>query len=259
MNPCVPRGGECFSRTTESTGVHREKNIFMATLLQPPQTRADQTLDRDRRPHHGNGGGGFRGLVPEGGDLRAVAEPTGSPTRTGIWVALSAIAMSFAALTSALYVREGSATDWQPISLPPILWFNTLMLIASSITLEIARRRVAAFMRGKQTDRSVPTLWLCGTMFLGIIFVVGQYLAWLNLRSQGLYLPTNPNSSFFYLFTGVHALHVIGGLGGLARVITKFRSPIHPLRRSTMDATSYYWHFMGALWIYLLFILWLKL
>jgi cytochrome c oxidase subunit III len=231
----------------------------MATTLQPPQTGTDPELGREPRPHHGNGHGGFRGLVPEGGDQRAVAEPTGSPTRTGIWVALSAIAMSFAALTSALFVREGSANDWQHIELPPILWFNTLVLVASSITLEIARHRVAAYMRGKATDRSVPTLWLSGTMFFGLIFVTGQYLAWLNLRSQGLYLPTNPNSSFFYLFTGVHALHVIGGLGGLARVLGKFRSPISPLRRSTLDATSYYWHFMGALWIYLLFILWWKL
>jgi cytochrome c oxidase subunit III len=230
----------------------------MATTLQPPRTGADPEQERDLRPHHGNGGG-FRDLLPASGDLRAVAEPTGSPTRTGIWVALSAIAMSFAALTSALYVREGSATDWQHIELPPILWFNTVMLVASSITLEIARHRVAAFMRGKATDRSVPTLWLSGTMVLGLIFVAGQYLAWLNLRSQGLYLPTNPNSSFFYLFTGVHAVHVIGGLGGLTRVLAKFRSKNHPLRRSTLDATSYYWHFMGALWIYLLFILWWKL
>ena len=91
------------------------------------------------------------------------------------------------------------------------------------------------------------------------MFVAGQYLAWLKLRSEGLYLPTNPNSSFFYLFTGVHAIHVLGGLGGLTRVIVKFLSPKWPLRRSTMDATSYYWHFMGLLWIYLLFVLWTKL
>jgi cytochrome c oxidase subunit III len=231
----------------------------MATTLQPPPTGADQELDRQPRPHNGKGGGGFRGLVPEGGDLRAVAEPSGSPARTGIWVALAAIAMSFAALTSALFVREGSATDWQHINLPPILWFNTLALIASSITLEFARRRVAAFMREKQTDRSVPALWLSITMLLGLIFVVGQYMAWLKLRAQGLYLPSNPNSSFFYLFTGVHAVHVIGGLGGLTRVMVKFRSRVHPLRRSTLDATSYYWHFMGVLWMYLLLILWLKL
>lgn len=227
----------------------------MATTLPPPQIDVEQEL----RTHDGSGGGGMRGLVPESGDLRAVKEPSGEPTRTGIWVALAAIAMMFAALTSALYVREGAATDWQPIVLPPILWFNTLALIASSITLELARHRVAAFMRGQESSRSAPTLWLNVTMLLGLVFVVGQYLAWLKLRSEGLYLPTNPNSSFFYVFTGVHAVHVLGGLGGLARVMVKFRNTARPLRRSTIDATSYYWHFMGLLWIYLLFVLWMKL
>jgi len=228
----------------------------MATTLQPPPVQID---DKKRlHPHDGNGGG-FRGLVPETPDLRSVADPRGEPTRTGIWVALAAIAMSFAALTSALYVREGAATDWHHIVLPPILWFNTLALIASSIALELARHRVAAFMRGQESSRSKSMLWLNSTLVLGLVFVAGQYLAWMKLRSQGLYLPTNPNSSFFYLFTGVHAVHVLGGLGGLTRVMVKFRSPTRSLRRSTMDATSYYWHFMGLLWIYLLFILWMKL
>lgn len=228
----------------------------MATTLQPPQTNTEEDL----RPRKGSGsGGGFRGLVPDTGDLRAVTDPTGEPTRTGIWVALAAIAMTFAALTSALYVREGAATDWHHIVLPPILWFNTLSLIASSVTLELARRRVAAFMRGQQVRRSAASLWLNVTLLLGLMFVAGQYLAWLKLRSQGLYLPTNPNSSFFYVLTGVHAVHVLGGLGGLTRVMVLFRGAKPSLRRSTMDATSYYWHFMGALWVYLLCLLWIKL
>lgn len=228
----------------------------MATTLPPPQTELEEEL---RVYDGGDSGGRFRDAAPEKGSLRAVSDPKGEPTRTGIWVGLAAIAMSFAALTSALYVREGAATDWHHIQLPPILWFNTLALIASSITLEFARIRVRGFMRGEGTTKSQATFWLNSTLLLGMIFVVGQYFAWLKLRSEGLYLPTNPNSSFFYLFTGVHAVHVLGGLGGLLRVMIKFRSPSRSLRRSTMDATSYYWHFMGALWIYLLFILWLKL
>lgn len=225
----------------------------MATTL-PPQIEIEQK----RRPSNGNGG--FRGLVPERGDLRAVKDPRGEPTRTGIWVGLSAIAMMFAALTSALYVREGSGyADWTHLSLPPILYFNTLALVASSITLELARRRVAGFMRGQGATRSQASFWLNATMLLGLVFVIGQYVAWLRLRSEGLYLPTNPNSSFFYVLTGVHVVHVLGGLGGLTRVLIKFRRTTNPLRRSTIDATSYYWHFMGALWIYLMFILWLKL
>ena len=197
-------------------------------------------------------------MGPREGGL-AVKDPSGQSTRTGIWVALAAIAMMFAALTSALFVREGSATDWQHIALPPILWFNTLALIASSVALELARRRVSAFMRGQEDSRAAGSLWLNITMLLGLVFVIGQYLAWLQLRSMGLYLPTNPNSSFFYLFTGVHVIHVVGGLGGLTRVMVKFRGSARTLRRSTIDATSYYWHFMGLLWIYLLGVLWVKL
>jgi cytochrome c oxidase subunit 3 len=224
----------------------------MATTLPPPQTVGDVKL----RPNKGSGGG-FRGLGARGG-LRAVKDRS-EPTRTGIWVGLAAIAMMFAALTSALYVREGAATDWHHIVLPQIIWFNTLALIASSVALEVARRRVAAFMRGQESSLSGPTLWLNVTMALGLVFVVGQYLALLKLRSEGLYLPTNPNSSFFYVFTAVHVVHVVGGLGGLTRVMVKFRSTVRPLRRSTIDATSYYWHFMGLLWIYLLGVLWMKL
>jgi cytochrome c oxidase subunit 3 len=231
----------------------------MATTLPPPQVAPHVDDEQHLRPHNG-GGGGISGLAPVGGDLRAVKDPRGEPTRTGIWVGLSAIAMMFAALTSALYVREGSAnTDWHHIVLPPVLLLNTLALIASSVALEVARHRVAAFMRGQEGSRSPATLWLNLTMLLGLVFVVGQYLAWLKLRSQGLYLPTNPNSSFFYVFTGVHVIHVLGGLGGLTRVMVKFRSTARPLRRSTIDATSYYWHFMGMLWVYLLFVLWVKL
>ena len=228
----------------------------MATVLQPPSAE----VEREQPPENTGSGGGFRNLAPGRGDLRRMKDRPGEPTRTGIWVGLAAIAMSFAALTSALYVREGSGySDWTHITLPPILWFNTLALVLSSITLERARHSLIAFMRGQKSVRALPMLWLNATMLLGLVFVVGQYFAWLKLRSEGLYLPTNPNSSFFYVLTGVHVIHVLGGLGGLSRVILKFRSATHPLRRSTMDATSYYWHFMGVLWIYLLFILWMKL
>jgi len=162
--------------------------------------------------------------------------------------------MSFAAFTSALVVGKGSAVDWPHVELPSVLYFNTVALIASSVTLEIARRR---FTRSVET--LAARLWFYTTLVLGLIFVSGQYVAWLQLRSEGLYLATSPASSYFYVLTAVHALHVLGGLGGLIRLVAKLSGPVPTLRRSTLDATSYYWHFMGLLWLYLLLVLWMKL
>ncbi len=165
--------------------------------------------------------------------------------------------MTFLAFTSALIVRQGSANDWRHLALPAILYFNTVVLLASSVTLELARRQVGAFMGGPRTQATKPTRWLYITLSLGLLFVAGQYVAWLQLRSQGLYLATNPNSSFFYVLTAMHALHVSGGLGGLVRVIYRLNKSI--LRKSTLDATATYWHFMDGLWVYLLLLLWMKL
>ncbi len=186
-------------------------------------------------------------------------ERPSEPARTGVWVGLAAIAMTFAALTSALIVRRGSGNDWNSILLPPILYLNTAILVLSSVTLEGARRRVAGFIRHEGATRMQALGWLSATFALGLCFVAGQYIAWLQLRAEGLYLASNPNSSFFYVLTAVHALHVLGGLGGLGRVIVLLAPAAPILRKSTLDATSYYWHFMGALWIYLLAILLLRL
>ena len=178
----------------------------MASTVQPPPK-----IERRRPPRPGHSGnGGFRNLVPNDGNLRAVQDYAPPPSKTAIWVLLAAITMSFAAFTSALVVRRGAAPDWHHLTLPSILYWNTLVLLASSVTLELARRRVAVFMGGQRTVDLRPARWLYVTAFLGVVFVVGQYTAWLQLRSQGLYLATNPNSSFFYLLTAIHALHVLG-------------------------------------------------
>ncbi|HXY25502.1 MAG TPA: cytochrome c oxidase subunit 3 [Candidatus Acidoferrum sp.] len=203
------------------------------------------------------GNNGFRDLVPADGNLRAVQDRRPETARLGIWVAFAAIIMSFAALTSALVVRQGSGIDWGHLVLPPILYLNTLLLLASSGTLEIARRSIAGSARGSSTQITIPVLWLLATLALGLLFVGGQYEAWRQLKAQGLYLATNPNSSFFYVFTGLHAVHVFGGLLGLLYVISKLYRSI--LRQSTFNAASQYWHFMGLLWLYLLFLLWIKL
>lgn len=222
-----------------------------------PTTMHDPPRIEEQRISDFSGNFGLGNLAPAEGNLRAVQDRPPEPARLGIWVALAAITMSFAALTSALVVRQGAGTDWTHLVLPPILYFNTLVLAVSSGTLEVARRRIADFIRGRSTKISVPMNWLVATLALGLIFVAGQYAAWQQLKARGLYLATNPNSSFFYVFTGMHALHVLGGLAGLLYVISKLRHS--SLRRSTFQAASQYWHFMGILWVYLLVLLWVKL
>jgi cytochrome c oxidase subunit 3 len=196
-------------------------------------------------------------MVPADGDLRATLDYSPPPSSTAIFVVMFAVTMMFAAFTSALIVRKGSSLDWESFALPSILYLNTLVLVASSVTLEIARRRVAVFMGGMKSQVQSPARWLYVTLFLGLLFVAGQYVAWLQLRSEGLYLATNPSSSFFYLLTAAHALHVLGGLGGLIYVIRKLSKSA--LRRNQLVATARYWHFMGILWLYLLLLLWMKL
>ena len=221
------------------------------TIPEPPK------IDPHRSPDQGHSGnGGWRNLVPAGNDTRLALDYSPPPSSTAIWVVLFAITMMFAAFTSALIVRKASQ-DWHSFTLPSILYFNTLLLLASSATLEVSRRRVATFMGGLKSQIESPARWLYITLFLGLLFVAGQYVAWSQLRAEGLYLATNPSSSFFYLLTVTHALHVLGGLGGVIYVIRKLSKL--DLRRSQLVATARYWHFMGILWLYLLLLLWMKL
>jgi cytochrome c oxidase subunit 3 len=227
----------------------------MATTIQPPEINQNELHPGDGK----SGGGGVSNNGSPAGGLATLDQFSPEPSRTGIWVALAAITMSFAAFTSALVVRQSTANDWHPLTIPSIVFLNTLVLLASSGTLEVARRRITVFARGQSADRTPSLFWLGMTLALGFLFVIGQYVAWRQLRAQGLYLASNPNSSFFYVLTAVHALHVLGGLLGLTRVIYLVREPVFALRRSTMDATSYYWHFMGVLWLYVLLVTWIKL
>jgi cytochrome c oxidase subunit 3 len=221
----------------------------MATTIQEPR-RAD--------PDRPSGHDGWRNLVPaDGGWMKTAFGYSPAPSSTAIWVVLFAITMMFAAFSSALFVRKGSSQDWRSFTLPSILYVNTLVLLASSVTLEVSRRRVAAFMGGRRSQVESPARWLYITFFLSVLFVAGQYVAWLRLRSQGLYLASNPSSSFFYVLTATHALHVLGGLTGMAYVLRKLHNSV--LKRSTLDATARYWHFMGGLWLYLLLLLWSKI
>jgi cytochrome c oxidase subunit 3 len=189
-----------------------------------------------RPPGHGGGGGGGRPLPAR-------------VYRMGMAFGLAGIAMLFVALTSAYVVRQGLDPDWRAIPMPAILWGNTIVLLASSFTVEIARRAWK------------PAGWLAGTLGLGLAFLAGQFAAWRQLSSSGVYLSTNPHSSFFYLLTGLHAAHVLGGLAALSyvagRSLVPGRAPL-PGRAGAarvLEATALYWHFMDALWVYLFLLL----
>jgi len=222
-----------------------------STVHEPPQIDGRRSPDRKQ-----SGNGGWRNLVPADGDVRLLKEYSPPASSTGIWVVLFAITMMFAAFTSALVVRKGSSLDWRHFALPSILYFNTFLLLMSSVTLEVARRRVATFMGGVRKQNENPAHWLYITLFLGLLFVAGQYIAWRQLSAEGVFLATNPSSSFFYVLTAAHALHVLGGLGGIVFVIRKLNR--HALRRNTLVATARYWHYMDVLWIYLLLLLWMN-
>lgn len=199
-----------------------------------------------------------------GGLGRAHVLPPKPPERseTGVWVGMSAIMMCFAAITSAMIVRQGASPDWRHFEIPRLLYVNTLILLASSFTL----------LRASSNLSSLPILtslspgagkrffaegmhWLRITLALGGLFLVGQFLAWRVLVSEGVFLSTNPSSSFFYVFTVMHALHLVGGVGGLAYILFKMRKTNGTGQTTGLPAVSLYWHFMDGLWIYLFVLL----
>jgi cytochrome c oxidase subunit 3 len=188
-----------------------------------------------------------------------MAKPRTSATNTGVWVGIATISMSFAAYTSAMVVRRGAGADWQHFPMPPILYLNTLILLASSVTLEIGRRRL---IRQASSDPAVvplrpppEQLWFLLTLALGGLFVVGQLLAWRILAREGLYLATNPSSAFFYVFTALHAVHLLGGIAALTYGVRRSSRAATPAVARTFSAIALYWHFMGVLWCYLLVVL----
>lgn len=172
-------------------------------------------------------------------------KPLPTPAELALWVVLATVTMLFAGFTSAYLVRR-TASDWVPIYAPPILWLNTLLIVLSSVTLEISKSaRRAGHAHGAQ-------LWLLASALLGAAFVAGQIFAWEQLRASGIFLPTSPHSSFFYMLTGVHAAHVLGGLAALLYVLRREWHP--PSAVSAVDPTALvatYWHFVTGVWLFL--------
>jgi cytochrome c oxidase subunit III len=214
------------------------------------------------RPSGGDGNGSGNGGPNYGARLRRA--------RLGLVCAIATVSMIFISLTSAYIVRQGLPTfdtassgyvrDWGEVQLPWLLLaINTLLLLLSSLTIELARRditRQAALAPVRSipgvslgNEKSFPWLWI--TALLGLGFFAGQWMAWGELRRRGFYVDTNPSSSFVYLLTAAHAVHLAGGMLALlwATLAWRSRKPLEE-RRIMVDITAWYWHFMALLWVY---------
>jgi cytochrome c oxidase subunit 3 len=193
--------------------------------------------------------------------------------RLGLLVALTPILMVFVSFTSAYIVRQGLPTldpntnlpvkDWIPVKLPTLLLVNTFVLLLSSLGMELARRqfRGEAVLASAGTDSEVSSSenkmpWLAMTLILGLLFLFGQWTAWRQLAASGFYVSSTPSSSFVYLLTGTHAVHLMGGVLALfvASIAALFRRAL-ATRSIVIDVTAWYWHFMAGLWVYILCLL----
>ncbi len=224
------------------------------------------------------GRGGSVPAPPRGGGDDGGSPDSGLPNygarlrraRLGLICAIVTVSMVFVSLTSAYVVRRGLPTfddstrtylrDWGSVQLPwLLLLINTTILLVSSLTMEGARRDIKR-RAALAPVRSIPGVslgeeknfpWLGVTIVLGLGFLVGQWMAWGELKARGFLVSTNPESSFVYLLTAAHAVHLAGGIIALlwAGVTSLLHRPIEG-RRIVVDVAGWYWHFMAVLWVY---------
>jgi cytochrome c oxidase subunit 3 len=167
----------------------------------------------------------------------------------GLWIFLGTVTMLFAAFASAYLVRS-AGSDWRAVPMPFILWVNTAVLAWSSISLEVSRSAL------KGGSLKAARNWFLVTTGLGLLFLAGQLVAWQDLMVQGFYVPTNPHSSFFYILTGLHGLHLISGVVLLLYVSRRLWTPAKAnSRRDLTGLCATYWHFLGLLWIFIFILL----
>jgi cytochrome c oxidase subunit 3 len=158
----------------------------------------------------------------------------------GMYVLLVPILMFFLALASAYVVRHGFGEAWIRIPLPPLLWGNTVVLLVSSLLLEVGRRA-----RGQRIR-----IWLWGSVAMGTLFVLGQWMVWQQLLASGIRIESSGHSSFFYLLTAAHAIHLMAGLLGLLLATTWPQQGRWSLGSpDVIRIAAIYWHFMAALWL----------
>ncbi|MGA2118899.1 MAG: heme-copper oxidase subunit III [Bryobacteraceae bacterium] len=171
----------------------------------------------------------------------------------GLFIGLVATSIVFVSLSAAFLARRGVSDDWVGIRKPQILWVNTLILVASSLVLDRGRHAL------RTGDRGRFNFWWTMATALGGVFLLGQLFAWEQLRREGVYVASNPASAFFYVLTATHALHLAGGMGAMVYVdVQALRLRLGPAKRTAIDITAVFWHFLDVVWLLLmlLFYLW---
>ena len=232
---------------------------YFSTLVTDPASRGAESL---------------AGVNPSSGSP-AILQSRLRRARLGLLVGLVGILMIFVSFTSAYVVRQGLPTldprsntlvrDWFALPLPRLLILNTLVLLVSSATMEMARRQVARQVALGRTSVGSPhgavdpgwtASWLVLTVVLGLSFLAGQVTVWRELAASGVYISTNPSSSFFYLLSATHGVHLLGGVFAVLVACTSWflQRPIER-RLVVLDVTGWYWHFMAFLWVYVLCLL----
>ena len=201
-------------------------------------------------PGTSRGGGGADHFHPGGDDGGGDGREGWRPGlyRFAMWFVAVAISTLFVVLAFVYAVRSGNPDFWPPVRIPRILIASTVVLLASSVTCEAARRTLGRF-------------WLTATLSLGCTFLALQVAAWRELASAGVFIAGNPHSTFFYLFAGVHGLHLLAGLGMLWYMLMRALFPTRrelnlAFVRERADAAAIYWHAMDALWLGLFLVLW---
>jgi cytochrome c oxidase subunit 3 len=191
--------------------------------------------------------------------IAGFAEPDSyrpAAARVGLYVYFGVACVLFSLIIAAYLVRMGAGVhgaaehgggrDWRPMPEPPLLWINTVVLLASSLAWEVARRAA----HDLEWER-IRRMALLGAG-LGLLFLAGQLLLWQQYQASGYYLAANPANAFFYLLTGVHGLHLVGGVIACARTVGQLGDRGEERRGArNIGLCAIYWHFLLLVWILL--------
>jgi cytochrome c oxidase subunit III len=181
-----------------------------------------------------------------------VGEVTVPPARIALWVFLAVITSLFALFISAYFIRMGHGhgaghgiSDWHSIGKPPILWFNTAMLVLSSASMQAARHALRSNQRARVSG------YLLAGGLLALVFLAGQLVAWHHLNDSGYGLTSGPAGAFFYLLTGIHGLHLVGGLSVWLKTVSRMRTRALELIdvRLSIELCTVYWHYLLLVWL----------